>query len=160
MADVSDSTVCSSKNNPVLSGTLSSTGDLDHDGYPEVLLQTASGGKRTVRLFSRGLDGHYHDVASELGLTDLTGNAAVFADLALWWTKWADMRNYCARLDALIEALDVKTVAPTHGLVITDVARTMPKVKEGLLYGSSVAERGTTDASFGKKVPASGETVG
>jgi hypothetical protein len=27
----------------------------------------------------------------------------------------------------------------------------MPKVKEGLLYGSSVAERGTNDASFGKK---------
>ena len=26
----------------------------------------------------------------------------------------------------------------------------MPKVKEGLLYGSSVAERGTNDASFGK----------
>ena len=49
-------------------------------------------------------------------------------------------------------ALDVKTVCPTHGLVITDVARTMPKVKEGLLFGSSVAERGTNDAGFGKTV--------
>ena len=80
----------------------------------------------------------------------------MFADLALWWTKWADMRNYCDRLDVLIETLGVKTVAPTHGLVITDVAQTMPKVKEGLLYGSAVAERGTNDAGFGKKaVPAS-----
>jgi hypothetical protein len=51
-----------------------------------------------------------------------------------------------------MQRLDVKTVCPTHGLVITDVAKTMPKVKEGLLYGSSVAERGTNDASFGKKV--------
>ena len=41
-------------------------------------------------------------------------------------------------------------MCPTHGLVITDVARTMPKVKEGLLFGSRVAERGTNDASFGK----------
>jgi hypothetical protein len=68
------------------------------------------------------------------------------------------MTNYCARLDQLMQRLDVKTVCPTHGLVISDVAKTMPKVKEGLLYGSSVAERGTNDASFGKKaVPMTGE---
>ena len=30
----------------------------------------------------------------------------------------------------------------------------MPKVKEGLLYGSSVAERGTNEAKFGKTKPA------
>ena len=71
------------------------------------------------------------------------------------------MRNYCDRLDILMEKLDVKTVAPTHGLVITDVARTMPKVKEGLLFGSATAERGTNDASFGKKTdPVPEETVG
>ena len=58
------------------------------------------------------------------------------------------MRNYCGRLDELMNRLQVKTVCPTHGLVITDVARTMPKVKEGLLFGSSVAERGTNDAKF------------
>ena len=106
-------------------------------------------------------DGHCGLVAEEAASLDLQDTTAVFADLALWWTKWADMRNYCDRLDHLIETLDVKTVAPTHGLVITDVARTMPKVKEGLLYGSSVAERGTNDASFGKKVvPVPEETVG
>ncbi len=68
-------------NDPVVPSTLSSTGDLDHDGYPEVLVQTVSGGRRTVRLFSRGADGHYRDIASELGLTDRTGNAALLADL-------------------------------------------------------------------------------
>ena len=92
------------------------------------------------------------EVAEEATSLDLQDTTAVFADLALWWTKWADMRNYCARLDHLMQRLDVKIVCPTHGLVITDVAKTMPKVKEGLLYGSSVAERGTNDASFGKKV--------
>ena len=52
-------------------------------------------------------------------------------------------------------------MCPTHGLVITDVAKTMPKVKEGLLFGSRVAERGTNDASFGKKpAPVPEETVG
>jgi hypothetical protein len=50
-----------------------------------------------------------------------------------------------------MNALAVKTVCPTHGLVITNVAQTMPKVKEGLLFGSKVAERGTNDAGFGKK---------
>ena len=94
---------------------------------------------------------HYHEdhhcglVAEEATSLDLQDTTAVFADLALWWTKWADMRNYCERLDRLIERLDVKTVCPTHGLVIADVARTMPKVKEGLLYGSSVAGQDRVD---------------
>jgi hypothetical protein len=32
----------------------------------------------------------------------------------------------------LIERLGVKTIAPTHGLPITDVKATVPKVQEGL----------------------------
>jgi flavorubredoxin len=96
-------------------------------------------------------DGHCGLFAEEATSLDLQDTTAVFADLALWWTKWADMTNYCARLDSLMQQLDVKTVCPTHGLVITDIAKTMPKVKEGLLYGSSVAERGTNDVSFGKR---------
>jgi energy-coupling factor transporter ATP-binding protein EcfA2 len=104
----------------------------------------------TRREVLRRLDNIVAFAEEEAASLDLQDTTAVFADLALWWTKWADMRNYCDRLDHLIYTLAVKTVCPTHGLVITDVASTMPKVKEGLLYGSSVAERGTNDASFGK----------
>ena len=105
-------------------------------------------------------DGHCGLVAEEATSLDLEDTTAVFADLALFWTKFADMRNYCDRLDYLIDKLDVQIVAPTHGLVITDIAKTLPKVKEGLLYGSSVGERGTNDASFKKMTPVPEETVG
>ena len=47
-------------------------------------------------------DGHCGLVAEEAASLDLQDTTAVFADLALWWTKWADMRNYCDRLDALM----------------------------------------------------------
>ena len=40
-------------------------------------------------------------------------------------------------------ALDVQAIAPTHGLPILNVPKTMPKLQEGLLYGSSVPESGT-----------------
>jgi len=86
---------------------------------------------------------HYHEdshcgmVAEEAVSIDLEDATALFADLALWWTKWADMRNYVDRLQIFMDAHEVKTVCPTHGLVITDVARTMPRVMEGLLYGSN-----------------------
>ena len=36
-----------------------------------------------------------------------------------------------------MQQLDVKTVCPTRRLVITDIAKTMPKVKEGLLSGEA-----------------------
>src|ERR671930_66697 len=59
---------------------------------------------------------HYHEdhhcglVAEEATSLDLQDTTAVFADLALFWTKFADMRNYCDRLDQLMERLQVKTV--------------------------------------------------
>jgi len=41
--------------------------------------------------------------------------------------------------------LGVRTIAPTHGLPITDVKRTVPKVKEGLKYAAGVPESGTNE---------------
>jgi serine/threonine protein kinase len=67
-------------NNPAFNSRMSNAGDLDHDGYPEVLLQAVTGGRPALRLFSRGADGRYHDVAPLAGLAGLTGSAAVFAD--------------------------------------------------------------------------------
>ena len=66
-------------------------------------------------------DGHCGLVAEEAVSLDLPDVSSTFADLALFWTKFADMNVYCDRLDHLIERLDVKTIAPTHGLPITDV---------------------------------------
>ena len=88
-------------------------------------------------------DGHCGLVAEEAVSLDLPDVSSTFADLALFWTKFANMDAYCDRLDQLIERLGVKTIAPTHGLPILDLSKTMPKLKEGLLYGSSVPESGT-----------------
>jgi flavorubredoxin len=90
-------------------------------------------------------DGHCGLVAEEAVSLDLPDVSAVFADLALFWTKFANMDAYCDRLDHLIERLGVRTIAPTHGLPITDVGRTVPKVKEGLKYGAQVPESGTNE---------------
>jgi flavorubredoxin len=90
-------------------------------------------------------DGHCGLVAEEATSLDLPDVSAVFADLALFWTKFADMNVYCDRLDHLIERLGVKTIAPTHGLPITDVAATVPKVQEGLKAAALMPESGTNE---------------
>src|SRR5438477_510725 len=90
-------------------------------------------------LFARGL------VAEEAVSLDLPDVSSTFADLALFWTKFADMNVYCDRLDHLIELLGVKTIAPTHGLPITDVKATVPKVQEGLKAAALMPESGTNE---------------
>jgi TPP-dependent indolepyruvate ferredoxin oxidoreductase alpha subunit len=65
--------------------------------------------------------------------------------IALFWTKFADMNVYCDRLDQLIARLGVKTIAPTHGLPITDVAATVPKVQAGLKAAALMPESGTNE---------------
>jgi hypothetical protein len=55
------------------------------------------------------------------------------------------MNVYCDRLDHLIERLDVKVIAPTHGLPITDVKATVPKVQEGLKLAALMPESGTNE---------------
>ncbi len=53
------------------------------------------------------------------------------------------MNLYVDRLQHLIDEWDVRAIAPAHGLPIINPAATVPKVKEGLLYGSMVPESGT-----------------
>ena len=88
-------------------------------------------------------DGHCGLLAEEAISLDLADVSAVFADRALFWTKFTNMRLYVDRLQWLCDELNVKAIAPTHGLPIFNVPKTMPKLKEGLLYGSSVPESGT-----------------
>ena len=55
-------------------------------------------------------DGHCGLVAEEAISLDLPDVSSTFADLALFWTKFADMNVYCDRLDELIERLGVKVI--------------------------------------------------
>src|SRR5882757_4035400 len=88
-------------------------------------------------------DGHCGLLAEEAISLDLADVSAVFADRALFWTKFTDMHLYVNRLQWLCDELGVKAIAPTHGLPILNLPKTMPKLQEGLLYGSSVPESGT-----------------
>ncbi len=72
--------------------------------------------------------------AADLDLPDMT---AQFAELAFAWTRYVDIEPYIERLNHfLFEELDVRLIAPTHGLPIGDPAQTMPSVSEGLRIGS------------------------
>jgi TPP-dependent indolepyruvate ferredoxin oxidoreductase alpha subunit len=55
------------------------------------------------------------------------------------------MNVYCDRLDQLIERLDVRYIGPTHGLPITDVKLTVPKVQAGLKAAALMPESGTNE---------------
>ena len=68
--------------------------------------------------------------------------SSTFADLALFWTKFADMERYVERLKTVMGELGVKTIAPTHGLPITDMGTTVDKVAEGLIAASRAPEAG------------------
>lgn len=80
-------------------------------------------------------DGHCGKVAEEATSLDLVDVSAVFAERALFWTKFTDMNIYVDKLEEMLEDLDVAVVAPTHGLPILDLSITVPKVREGLLAG-------------------------
>jgi flavorubredoxin len=84
-------------------------------------------------------DGHCGLMAEEAASLDLGDVSAVFAEKALFWTKFVDMEPYIERLAAQLRQLDVRTIAPTHGLPISNVAATVPLVMEGLRFGSHAA---------------------
>jgi flavorubredoxin len=85
-------------------------------------------------------DGHCGMLAEEASSLDIPDMTALFADIALYWTRFVDMEPYLDRLDEMLDELDVKFIAPTHGLPISDLAATYPRVREGLLLGSSRTE--------------------
>jgi flavorubredoxin len=98
-------------------------------------------------------DGHCGLFAEEAISLDIPEVSAVFADRALFWTKFTDMNLYVNRLQYLMDKYDVKGIAPTHGLPIRDPAVTLPRIKEGLLFGGSIPESGTeSDAIKGAPV--------
>ena len=83
-------------------------------------------------------DGHCGRVAEEAESLALKAVLAVFAERALYWTTPPDMNIYVDKLEELMDELKVEIVAPTHGLPVTDLAATMPKVREGLISEGNV----------------------
>ena len=86
---------------------------------------------------------HYHEagqcgkVAEEVPDLDLPDMTSQFAELAFTWTRYVDIEPYIERLDQLLfDELDVRIIAPTHGLPITNPELTLSAVREGLRLGS------------------------
>jgi flavorubredoxin len=84
---------------------------------------------------------HLHDAdhcgqtAEEAAGLPIPEMTSLFAEAALYWTRFTDMRPYVERLDEFLDldVGDVRLIAPTHGLPITDLEATMPEVRAGLL---------------------------
>ena len=85
-------------------------------------------------------DGHCGRVAEEAPSLPIPEMTALFAEAALYWTRFSDMEPYADRLEEFLEddLGGVRLVAPTHGLPITDLRATMPKVRAGLV-GAPIA---------------------
>jgi flavorubredoxin len=92
-------------------------------------------------------DGHCGLVAEEATSLDLADVSAVFAERALYWTTMVDMNIYVDRMAELMKRLDVKVVAPTHGLPVTDLPTTFPKIRDGLLAGEGVYDTTVQDGT-------------
>ncbi len=87
-------------------------------------------------------DGHCGLFAEEAISLDLPDASSTFAEFALFWTKFADMECYVARLKEVIKELDVQTIAPTHGLPIRDMQSTVDRVCEGIVLAGLAPETG------------------
>ena len=92
-------------------------------------------------------DGHCGLVAEEATSLDLADVSAVFAERALYWTTMVDMNLYVDRLVEVMTKLGVQVVAPTHGLPVTDLPRTFPKIKDGLLAGEGAYDTTVQDGT-------------
>jgi len=81
--------------------------------------------------------GHCGATAEESPGLPIPEMTALFAEAALYWTRFTDMEPYADRLQEFLEhdLGDVRLVAPTHGLPITDLDQTLPEVRAGLVGG-------------------------
>lgn len=72
-------------------------------------------------------------IAEEVTDLDIPYTTEIFSEASLWWSRYHEMGPLVNRLEALVEELDVALVAPGHGLPVTDIPATFPKVAEGLM---------------------------
>jgi flavorubredoxin len=87
---------------------------------------------------------HHHNgecgmVAEECPDLPFEEFTALFAEHALYWTRFTDMSRVIARLDATLSIdYPVELIAPGHGNPVTNPSVTFPRVKDGLLLGASI----------------------
>jgi flavorubredoxin len=89
----------------------------------------------------------HHHLAHECGYTaeelpdlPIPEFTAIFAEYALYWTRFTDMEPKIQQLEELLAGEDpVDIILPAHGCPILDPSLTVAKVKEGLRLGGSVA---------------------
>jgi flavorubredoxin len=83
-------------------------------------------------------DGHCGRTVEESPSLDVPDMTALFAEQALYWTRFRDMEPFIERLQQLLwRDLEVDLVCPTHGLPVTDLDATLPRILEGLRLGSA-----------------------
>ena len=79
--------------------------------------------------------GHCGLLAKEATDFDLKDVSTVYAERALISTKFVDMEPYITEFEKMVDELDMRVIAPTHGLRVRDVEMTTPLVMNGLSFG-------------------------
>lgn len=90
---------------------------------------------------------HHHEegecgkTAEEIEGLPVPEYTAVFAEVALYWTRFTDVEPHIRRLDAVLgdPRFPVDVVAPGHGCPVVDPTVTAEKVKEGMRLGAGSA---------------------
>jgi flavorubredoxin len=82
--------------------------------------------------------GRLAEEVAELDIPDMTG---LFTDQSLTWARYTEMQPYTRRLEQMVRDLDVRAIAPTHGLPAVDVPSIMPRIVAGLMESGGVGER-------------------
>jgi flavorubredoxin len=93
-------------------------------------------------------EGHCGKVAEEAPTLDIEAFTAMFAEAALFWTRYTSMGPVIEYLDEFLSRHPCSVIAPGHGLPITDPAAMMPRIRQGLLLGAAgqVTPAGATRA--------------
>jgi flavorubredoxin len=82
-------------------------------------------------------EGHCGKVAEEAPTLDIEAFTAMFAEAALFWTRYTSMGPVIEYLDEFLSRHPCSVIAPGHGLPITDPATMMPRIRQGLLLGAA-----------------------
>ena len=92
--------------------------------------------------------GHCGKFAEETPDLALPSMMALYGEKAFWWTQWVDIEPYIRRLDWLLKDTGAKVLAPTHGLPVQDLEKTLPDLMEGMRL---MPKEDPDRPAFGKK---------